>query len=63
MEMFEGADIKELLEGTLIASIGPITSNTLTRHGLRASIEAREYTIDGLIKALMNYYGNAKKPL
>ncbi len=63
MEMFEGADIKELLQGTLIASIGPITSNTLTHHGLRASIEAREYTIDGLIKALMNYYGNAKKPL
>ncbi|MDA8407965.1 MAG: uroporphyrinogen-III C-methyltransferase [Deltaproteobacteria bacterium] len=63
MEMFEGSDIKELLSGTLIASIGPITSNTLGRHGLKASIEAREYTIDGLIKALMSHYVKAKTPV
>ncbi len=63
MDMFEGAEIKEMLNGALIASIGPITSNTLTRHGLKASIEAREYTIDGLIKALMRYYRGVKRPL
>ncbi len=34
------------------ASIGPITSSTLRAFGLPVDIEAREYTIPGLIKAI-----------
>jgi uroporphyrinogen-III synthase len=35
------------------ASIGPITSATLREYGLTAHIEAREYTIPGLIRAIV----------
>ncbi|MCL5123634.1 MAG: uroporphyrinogen-III C-methyltransferase [Deltaproteobacteria bacterium] len=61
VDMFEGSNVRDLLEGTVIASIGPVTSNTLERHGLKASIEAREYTIDGLLKALTDYYKSVRK--
>jgi uroporphyrinogen-III synthase len=37
----------------LFASIGPVTSSTLSSFGLRANIEAREFTIQGLVKAIV----------
>ena len=40
------------LDGIRLASIGPITSSTLRELGLPVDIEANEYTIPGLIKAL-----------
>jgi uroporphyrinogen-III synthase len=40
------------LEGICLASIGPITSATLRELGLTVSVEAAQYTIPGLIKAL-----------
>jgi uroporphyrinogen-III synthase len=42
------------LEGIRLASIGPITSSTLRELGLPVDIEAKQYTIPGLIKALTN---------
>jgi uroporphyrinogen-III synthase len=35
------------------ASIGPVTSSTLRELGLRADINAREFTIPGLVKAII----------
>ena len=36
-----------------LASIGPVTSATLRELGLRVDIEAKEYTIPGLVEALV----------
>jgi len=41
------------LQHICLASIGPVTSATLRELGLRADIEAKEYTIPGLIKAIV----------
>jgi uroporphyrinogen-III synthase len=41
------------LEGVQFASIGPITSATLRELGLPVDIEAREFTIPGLIQAIL----------
>jgi uroporphyrinogen-III synthase len=41
-----------LPDGLRLASIGPVTSSTLREMGLPVDIEAKEYTIPGLIKAL-----------
>jgi uroporphyrinogen-III synthase len=41
-----------LLTGTKLASIGPITSETMRQLGLRVDIEAREYTIPGLVATI-----------
>lgn len=42
----------KILEGIKLASIGPVTSATLREIGLRVDIEAREYTVPGLISAI-----------
>lgn len=44
---------KELLEGVKLYSIGPITSQTAQELGLDIYREAKEYTIDGLVLALI----------
>jgi uroporphyrinogen-III synthase len=43
---------RELLDGILLASIGPVTSRTLRECGLRADVAAREYTMQGLVEAV-----------
>ena len=48
------------LEGVKLASIGPITSETLRRHGLGVDIEAREYTVPALVKAIVEMVGRTE---
>jgi uroporphyrinogen III methyltransferase / synthase len=55
-ELLGEKDVPSLLERIAVASIGPITSATAADHGLQVSIEAEEYTIDGLLEALCKYF-------
>jgi uroporphyrinogen-III synthase len=50
------ADPAALLNTTVIASIGPVTSQTARELGLRVGLEAAEHTTDGLIAALIIYF-------
>ncbi len=52
LEMLRDFNVPELLDGVALASIGPVTSETLRQNGLTVSVEAKEYTIDGLIEAV-----------
>ncbi|MDZ4132695.1 MAG: uroporphyrinogen-III synthase, partial [Dethiobacteria bacterium] len=45
-----------LLDGVAVAAIGPITAATAREHGLDVTMEAAEYTIDGLVEAITCYY-------
>ena len=45
---------REALEGVRIASIGPVTSSTLRAHGFQVDAEANQFTIDGLIDAILS---------
>ncbi len=45
---------REGLDGVRIASIGPVTSSTLCAHGLRVDAEAKEFTLDGLVEAILS---------
>ena len=45
-----------LPEGIKIASIGPITSDTLMKRGLKIDIEAKEHSIPGLVRAIQGHY-------
>lgn len=40
------------LDGILTSSIGPVTSATLKESGLKVDIEAKEFTIPGLVAAI-----------
>jgi uroporphyrinogen-III synthase len=41
------------LEAVMLASIGPVTSATLRELRLGVDVEARQYTIPGLIQAII----------
>ena len=41
-----------LLNKVKLGAIGPITAETMKKNGLTVSVEAKEYTIDGLVEAL-----------
>jgi len=47
-----GKDYRRKIRGVKFASIGPVTSKTLKKYGLRADVEAKIYTIDGLVEAM-----------
>jgi uroporphyrinogen III methyltransferase/synthase len=47
-------------KGMKIASIGPITSQTVRAAGLKVDIEARRHDIDGLVDAIQIYFAKAK---
>ncbi len=53
-----GDRASELLARVTLASIGPITSATLARHGLEPAVTAEVYTIDGLLDALERHYAS-----
>ena len=40
-----------------MASIGPITSQTMREHGLKVDVEARQFDIPGLTAAIREFYG------
>ena len=44
------------LGGAKVASIGPITSRTARERGLAVDVEAEEYTIPGLVRAIRDFY-------
>lgn len=56
--LLSGFKILSLLRQVTIACIGPITSQTARDHGLKVDVEAVEYTMSGLLRALANYYSN-----
>ena len=48
------------LDKILMASIGPVTSSTLREFGLPVDISAKEFTIPGLVKAIVGAVGEAR---
>ena len=46
-------DSKDLLKKVKLAAIGPITADTLKENGLEPAIVAEEYTIAGLVEAIL----------
>jgi uroporphyrinogen III methyltransferase/synthase len=46
---------REALAGVRVASIGPVTTETLARHGVQVDAEASRYTTEGLIAVIMEY--------
>ena len=46
---------REALDGVRIASIGPVTSATARGHGLTVDVEAKPFTLDGLVESILDH--------
>jgi uroporphyrinogen III methyltransferase/synthase len=53
---FGAGEAARLLSGARVACIGPITADTARGHGIRVDAEAREYTIPGLVEAVVDLF-------
>lgn len=51
---------ESLMEGVRTASIGPITEKTAAALGISIDVSAGEYTIPGLVDAIVDYYTSDK---
>ncbi|MGH7727071.1 MAG: uroporphyrinogen-III synthase [Candidatus Eiseniibacteriota bacterium] len=51
-----GAVANDLLDGVCVASIGPVTSDTLRRLGQEPAVEARERSMESLVQALEEHF-------
>ena len=49
----------EALAGLKVASIGPVTTATARRLGIEVNVEARVFTVDGLVDAVLGLYTEA----
>lgn len=55
-QLFDGTrDVKQHLNGTVIASIGPITAQTIRELGLEVHVMAAQNTIPALVQSLIDY--------
>ncbi len=59
-KLLRGGKIQETLAGVAIASIGPITSDTIRKLGLVVDVEAKESTIPGLVRAIQEHFQGAR---
>ena len=53
LALIEGEDVS--LDGVDLASIGPVTTDTLKAHGLAPAVTAEVHTIDGLVDAILSF--------
>ena len=60
MAQLESKNLKKLLKNVVTASIGPITSDTARSLDIEPDIEAKDYTIQGLVDSLLTYYESDK---
>ena len=56
VNMLGAGDINSLLSGVTVACIGPVTAATAGELGVRVDLVAEEYTIEGLVSAILKYF-------
>ena len=57
VKMLNAPDLQALLKNVVVACIGPVTAGTARDLGLKVDVVAEEYTIEGLVRSLLGYYG------
>ena len=53
INLTENEEIKEILKNKIIASIGPVTTKTIEKYGLKVGIEPKKYTEEDLFDEIL----------
>ena len=61
VRLFQGQKLSEIMGGTAIACIGPITQKTVEDLGGHADVVAAEFTIPGLARAIVDYFARKQR--
>ena len=60
IHLSENDEMKGILSKKILASIGPVTTKTIEKYGLKVEIEAEEYTENGLLRAILDKTASEK---
>ena len=60
ISLMGGKPVKQLLKGTKVAAIGPVTKKEIVQHGVRVAVTATTHTVPHLAEDIITYY-RAKK--
>ena len=60
IHLSENDEMKEMLSKKILASIGPVTTKTIEKYGLKVGVEAEEYTENGLLRAILDKTASEK---
>ena len=56
VEILKKENLKKLLKGIAIACIGPITTQTAKKWGMKVHIQPKKYTIPAFTQAIVDYF-------
>ena len=59
VRLLEAQNLKRGLQGVIVGCIGPITAQTAIDNGLDVRIISTEFTIPGLVDAIVRHYASA----
>ena len=59
VQLLEAQDLERRLEGVIVGCIGPITAQTAIANGLGVQIISAEFTIPGLVDAIVRHYASS----
>jgi uroporphyrinogen III methyltransferase / synthase len=62
IRMMGETDVPELLDGVVVACIGPVTAETAMELGIQPHVQPKDYTIPGLVEALVDYFQKKNPP-
>jgi len=62
-ELLKKEELRKLLKGIAIASIGPVTAKTARERGLKVQVQPKQYTIPGLTQAIAQYFSLSPKEI
>jgi uroporphyrinogen III methyltransferase/synthase len=56
VQVFGADQAPDLLRGTMVASIGPVTAEAAEQYGIKTAIMPAEYTIPALVEAIVEHF-------
>jgi uroporphyrinogen III methyltransferase/synthase len=56
VKLFSGEKLSDILQGTAIGCIGPITEATVRELGGKADLVSAEFTIPGLVRVMVDFF-------
>ena len=62
VKLFRGEKLSDILHGTAIGCIGPITEATVRELGGKADLVSAEFTIPGLVRAMVDFFEGKVPP-
>jgi uroporphyrinogen III methyltransferase/synthase len=60
VQLLGAGELTAVVGNAAIACIGPITAQTVVELGGKVAIMAQQFTIDGLVNAIVEYFGSAR---